>query len=135
MKTDEIRTALVSMLKGVSGIPEVAEEGMRYDKKTGIPFVRFKLMPAETVNDSIGVNYTLILNGLAQIDVFYPGLKGVSTAEETVQKIIDAFAPGQYIVNNEQLIIAASWTETSFEDAAWLRIPVIVRWRAFRQAV
>ena len=127
-----VRDYLVSVLEGVTDVPTVVVEGTKYKPAVNTPYVRFKLLPAEPGTASIGTNQVQELRGLAQMDVFYPGLVGTTTAEAMANAIVEAFFPAQHLDGSNQVVIDNTWMEAVREDAAWLQVPVLVRWRAYR---
>lgn len=130
--TSTIRAALTELLETTPNLPELIKEGEKYTRTIGTAFVRFKLMPAETINNSIGNNPILSLRGLAQIDVFYPAMRGVDDIEVTAQSIITAMSPRVLVVAGQQIVIDGIWAEGIREDPTFIQLPVVLRWRAFR---
>lgn len=129
--TASIRTWFETRLAAIEGIPDVAVQGTKYTPVAGEPWVRFTLLPAQSVNQSIGVNPVLELNGLAQIDVFYPPLRGVADAETTAQSIVTSFAPAVHLDSGDQIVIENVWVEAIREEPTAVHLPVVVRWKAF----
>lgn len=129
--TATIRTWFETKLAAITGIPDVAVQGTKYTPVAGTPWVRFTLLPAESINQSIGVNPILELHGLAQFDVFYPPLRGIADAETTAQSIVSAFAPAVYLNGSAQIIVENVWVEALREEPIAIHLPVLVRWSAF----
>lgn len=129
--TTSIRTWFETQLAAITDIPDVAVQGTKYTPIAGTPWVRFTLLPAESANQSIGVNPILELHGIAQFDVFYPPLRGIADAETTAQSIVTAFAPAVYLDGAAQIIVENVWVEAIREEPTSIHLPVVVRWSAF----
>lgn len=130
--TTTIRAAVLAQLLTAEGLPDVAVEGVKYERKANVPFVRMTMMPSETINNSIGENFILQLNGLTQFSVFYPALRGVAEAEAVAQAIVDVFTPSILLDGAEQIVIDSVWISPIREEQSWVQVPVVMRWRAFR---
>lgn len=134
--TTSITAFILARLTLVSGIPAIASEGVTYTKKLGTPWVRMKMLPNETINDSIGVNFVQTLSGLAQFDIFYsrnPAPDVAITSCRTVaEAIVTSFLPATHVDGSDQIIFDNVWVEASREETAWIQMPVMVRYHAFR---
>jgi hypothetical protein len=129
-----VQTFMLTRLATTTGTVDLVVAGTKYDKQVGTPFVRFKLMPRESTINSVGAAFVQEIGGLAQIDCFYPGLRGTTDAEAMAQAIVTSFLPAVHLDSGDQIVFENVWTEGIREDGpTWLQVPVFVRWRAFRQ--
>lgn len=129
--TATVRKWFETKLEAIVGIPDVAIQGTKYAPTAGTPWVRFTLLPAQSNNQSIGSAPILELNGLAQVDVFYPPMRGIDDAETTAQSIVTAFAPAVYLDSGKQIVIENVWVEAIREETTAVHVPVVMRWKAF----
>lgn len=126
MSFTTIQAILDTQLQTVAGLPVLQLENTRYEPKTGVPFVRPTFMPAETARLS---NTDDLLQGLYQIDVFYPTDKGTATASAMADLIKSAFVRGAtYTTNSVNVHVVKSYREAGTVFQQFYKLSVMVQW-------
>ena len=133
MSITTIHTLLDTHLLTVTGLPTLQRENTRVTPQTGVPWSRATLLPAETRQETLGVTGRNRLNGLYQIDLFYPADTGVQDANEMADELTYEFRRGVQLVHQQSNLIVnieMAWREAGSRYEQFYNAPVIVRWRA-----
>lgn len=125
MSYSTIQNLLDTQLATVTGLPTLYKENTRNELKTGVAFSRSTLLPAETLALS---SHTNEVNGLYQVDIFYPQDKGADAAGAVADSVVAAFARGLVLTDGVIVHIRMSWRETAREFQQFYNVPVVVRW-------
>ena len=125
-----IQTLLNAQLQTVAGLPTVQLENTRHEPKTGVAFVRPTLMPIEPGRLSNGYD---LVQGLYQIDVFYPASKGTATASAMADLVKAAFARGTVLTGSGVIVhVMKSWREVAQPFEQFYQMPIMVSWNHCR---
>lgn len=126
MSYTTIHSLLDTQLQTVVGLPTLQQENIRYEPKTGVAWTRSTLIPVESTRLSTGFD---LVQGLYQVDAFYPGDKG-STAASTMADLIIAEFPRALTLTSGGVIvhIVKSYREVAQPFQQFYRIPVSIQW-------
>lgn len=123
----DIRAALDTQLATLS--LETAYENVLYQPVEGVPYVRATLLPAETLQISLGAAGVDRSQGLYQIDVvFASGDSAVFSMPDTVA---DGFKRGTDLTYNGTTVsIRSVSVDTGRQEEGFFIVPVIARYYA-----
>ena len=128
MSITSIQTALDTQLAAVSGLPVIQLENTRYEPKTGVAWSRPTLLPAETERLSSAKD---LLQGLYQVDLFYPADKGAATASAMADLVKAAFPRGSTLTSGSTTVhITKSWREPAQSLNQFYQVILLVRWES-----
>lgn len=132
MKFTEIQELLDAELVTVPGLPTLQTENTRFKLVNGVPWCRSTLLPAETNIVTLGTTGYDELNGLLQVDLFFPGDTGYATASALADAVMAVFTKGKQLpgatINVE---IEKSWRLSARTFDTFYSIPVLVSWRGY----
>ena len=89
-----VRQILREQLITLVDSPPVAWEGYAFDPTPGTTFFREKLVFQDRRVDSLGPYCRIVHEGVWMVDVYTPGQKGASVADNWTDQLIALFAPG-----------------------------------------
>lgn len=126
MSYSTIHSLLDAQLETVVGLPTLYKENTRAEAKTGVAYSRSTLLPAESNALSTDTDE---LQGLYQIDLFYPMDKGVDTSNEIGDLVKAAFPRGLVLeTGSTRVHIRMSWREVGQTFQQFYQLPIVVRW-------
>lgn len=134
---NDIRGALVTALKAVSGIPAVADETVPYSPVTGTPFVEYQVIHSTNRISTMGSDHLYRHSGMMMITAVYPSdprSYGIGAAEAMVDTIRAAFNPSTPLTqgtNSVRIMYAERLPHVV--DADWIRIPIAVEWYLYTE--
>jgi len=132
----DILYCLDAHLKTLVPLPPVAWENKNYKPVKDTLYLRPTILPAETVQATLGDNGTDSNSGIYQIDVFTPSGKGIKAAIEMADKIANLFKRGTYITYNGRTVRVKSVgrERSSNDDNGWYIVPVVITYISFTEA-
>jgi hypothetical protein len=133
MKTSEIQTALDTQLKTIVSLPTLQLENTRLDASSNLAaFVRSTLLPAQSTVISLGIGAKKQMQGLYQVDVFYPLDSNTTAARTLADTIVDTFPIGQRLtIGTTTVIIEVSSVMTAYSISKYYCIPVRIQWSVY----
>ena len=132
MKFTEVQQLLDEQLLTVVGLPTLQTENTRFKVVTNVPWARSTLLPAETNIVTLGVTGYDELNGLYQVDLFYPSDSGFTAANTMADTVMGAFTKGTQLTGTGiNVEIDKSWRESGRTFDTFYNIPVLVSWRGY----
>jgi hypothetical protein len=128
-----VQAALDACLATVPGIPPIQLENTANAPKTGVAFSRGTLIPSRTNAPTVGPGATE-LNGLYQVDLFYPTNTGTATSNAMVEAVIAKFPSHTTLPVRDGLtvLIDVAWREAAQRDMTFMNTPVVVSWSCWR---
>lgn len=128
MKHSDIRKGLRSILVGVlSGpVPSIAFENRGHTPAEGVPWARETLLPNNVRRTAFDLNQ---LEGIYQVDIFWPSNDGTEIPEDLADDLRDAFLPGTSLTAHAN--VYRSERTLSRQEPSWYILSVRVYWRAF----
>lgn len=126
----KIRVALESAVKDILPGLETSWQNKDYTPKDGIPYQDVFLMPAAPDNSEFGPGH--IEQGILQINLMYPLMKGTKDSSVRVGLIRDQFFRGASFTNGGVKVTIEKTPEVSGgreESGRWMT-PIKIRWRA-----
>jgi|TARA_R100000951_G_C2559542_1_gene155149 hypothetical protein len=87
----DIRAALETKLKAVSGLPSISYENSSYDRKNGTSYVETFFVPQSRRPAVRGLNPQQRYNGVFTVVCYAPEGNGPGAADELADKVLDAF--------------------------------------------
>lgn len=97
MNYDKIQAALETKVLQVPNIPDVAFENVKFDPKTGTPYVRLRFIPISRTQKVLGVEedtgkpFWQDYQGLLQLVIYMPESEGTRATNNLVNSICDTF--------------------------------------------
>ena len=132
-----IHTALSDRLQTVVGLPTLQEENNRVRLGNGDIWSRATLLPAKTNIQTIGPNGFNQLNGLYQVDLFYPSDTGYTEPYNMVDLILASFVAGtvlgQIRIKNSYMISSHDLSRTDKVMPNYFILPVMIEWETYEQ--
>lgn len=125
-----IHKLLEDRAAAITAIPLFQRENTRIERSPGKPWSRFTFLPAPSKQKSIGVTGKNQLQGLAQVDLFYPADKGTTDSGAMADLVLASFPRGLTLTEGViTVIVEISWQEASMRVDQYYQVPVIVKWR------
>lgn len=129
MSYANIQTALNTHIQAIAGLPTLQLENTQNVGVTGVPFSRLTLLPARPTQLTVGVNGKDQLQGLAQLDLFYPLNTGTATGNGMADTVIATFTRGLTLTSaGTKIHIQLVWRETGRRIEQFYQVPVMVQW-------
>lgn len=132
MSYTTILQLLDTQLLTTTDLPTHYTENERVQLITDTPWCRSTLLPVETQELTIGSNGWVKVQGLYQIDLFYPNDAGYSTAAGIADNVITSFARGLSLGTTTIVKIEMSWRLPARSFQQFYQIPVSVRWASYQ---
>lgn len=130
MSTSGDISTLNTILLTTSNLPTLQSENKRIDLGSGkTPWCRSTLLPARTTQVSIGSSGIDNINGLYQIDLFYPQNSSYVLIYDMADAIINNFTIGS---KSGGLHVINSYIQKLPGVTNYFNLAVIVEWQAFR---
>ena len=137
MNYDKILAALELRVQEVSGIPVVAYENVKFDPKTGTPFVRTRFIPISRTQKTVGVGadnkpFWLDYKGIFQLVLYMPESEGQKATNDLVNAICDKFeAATDLEFDGVYVTINKVERARGINETPWFKTPVSVYWQSF----
>lgn len=87
----DIRAAFETELAGVTGIPAISYENLKYDRSVGTQFVEAQLIPTERKPAVRGLNPQHRYEGIFRVVCYVPEGEGPGAADTLSDLVLDAF--------------------------------------------
>lgn len=131
MSFTAVQNALNAQLQTCDGLPPLQLENEHNAPKAA--WSRATLMPSRTLQPNVGTGGTAEMNGLYQVDLFYPMNQGMALANAMVDAVIDTFPRGMLIAEDGLFVqIESAWREAVQRDEPFMNVPVTVSWSCLR---
>jgi hypothetical protein len=129
----EIHTALNTATAAVIGLPAIFHENKISKPVAGTPFTRTTLLPARPNQITMGTTGRDELQGLYQIDFYYPVGSGAHAASAAAGLVVAAFPrTWNTTVSGDVLRVRQSWIEAGREVNGWYAMSVVLAWSCVR---
>ncbi len=129
MSETELRTALDTHLKNMSGRPPVDWENVGFDQDKQI-YLSQILIPAEDITVGMGSAGSNVLAGIYQITINIPKGKGKAGHVAELERIKARFPRSTSITSGStRVAIHKVWANSAIQDDNYYRVPVSVRYR------
>ena len=90
---NDIRAALETHISNTANLPDIAYENVAFEPTTGTSFIRVHVLCLQLNRPAVrGLNPQLRYQGVFAVTVFAPEGNGPSTADDYVNKVINAFS-------------------------------------------
>ncbi len=141
----DISAALDGHLSAMIGLPTLLDSdgnniGAAWDNKEAVPVIgelwlRPTLLPAETVQATLGESGQDMSQGVYQIDVFAPLGEGKNEALAMADKIADHFKRGTDLVYNSRTVRIKNVSQAaSVKNEGWFQIPINIVYMTHTEA-
>lgn len=132
----DISAALDSRLNTMTSLPPVAWENKSYDPTLGTLYLRPTLIPADTIQATLGDSGTDQNSGIYQIDVFAEAGQGKNAAVVMADNIASHFKRGTDLTYNSRTVrIRSVSRQVAVNNAdGWYQIPIEINYIAFTEA-
>lgn len=135
---NEIRAALETHISTTADLPTIAYENVVFEPTTGTSFIRVKYLPTVTRPAVRGLNPQLRYQGVFAVTVFTPEGNGPSTADDYVNKVINAFQATTDIsftnAQSQTIKVSIDYAERQqgLIDSPWYYVPINIGWYIYK---
>lgn len=139
MSFSAIHNALNTQLLTTPNLPTIQEENNRVKLGSGnTPWCRTTFLPTQSVVSTFGVQGMTKLNGLFQVDLFYPMNTSYETAYTMVDTIVGQFIPGKVLNNSISIMnsYALPMRDLPISERTmpnYYIVSVMIQWQEFEQ--
>jgi hypothetical protein len=135
---NDIRAALETHISTTANLPTIAYENVAFEPTTGTSFIRVQYLPTVTRPAVRGLNPQLRYQGVFAVTVFTPEGNGPSTADDYVNKVINAFQATTDIsftnAQSETIKVSIDYAERQqgLIDSPWYYVPINIGWYIYK---
>jgi len=135
---NDIRAALETHISTTANLPTIAYENVAFEPTTGTSFIRVMYLPTVTRPAVRGLNPQLRYQGVFAVTVFTPEGNGPSTADDYVNKVINAFQATTDIsftnAQSETIKLSIDYAERQqgLIDSPWYYVPINIGWYIYK---
>ena len=135
---NDIRAALETHISTTANLPTIAYENVAFEPTTGTSFIRVQYLPTITQPAVRGLNPQLRYQGIFAVTVFTPEGNGPSTADDYVNKVIDAFQATTDIsftnAQSQTIKVSIDYAERQqgLIDSPWYYVPINIGWYIYK---
>ena len=130
---DDIRSAFEVALNGVTDVPSIAWENVRFSPTTGEPYIKPRLLPTRREPAVRGTNPQMYYQGVFRVECYVPEGNGPSAGDDLADKIIEAFDATTDLSHNDTFVsIRYAERELGEIDGAYYMIPVNIGWYTYK---
>ena len=135
---NDIRAALETHISTTADLPTIAYENVVFEPTTGTSFIRVQYLPTVTRPAVRGLNPQLRYQGVFAVTVFTPEGNGPSTADDYVNKVIDAFQATTDIsftnAQSQTIKVSIDYAERQqgLIDSPWYYVPINIGWYIYK---
>jgi hypothetical protein len=124
-----IRSAFVTRLQSLTGIPQIAWENTAFTPELGTPYLRPFLLTGEPFQAEIGVDGANRHLGIYQISLYYPALLGVLTLNTMRDSILNHFKRGTVLEYNAfSITIQKAYGGPMMQEQDWVHVPITIQY-------
>ena len=135
---NDIRAALETHISTTANLPTIAYENVAFEPTTGTSFIRVQYLPTVTRPAVRGLNPQLRYQGVFAVTVFTPEGNGPSTADDYVNKVINAFQATTDIsftnAQSQTIKVSIDYAERQqgLIDSPWYYVPINIGWYIYK---
>ena len=135
---NDIRAALETHISTTANLPDIAYENVAFEPTTGTSFIRVQYLSTLNRPAVRGLNPQLRYQGVFAVTVFTPEGNGPSTADDYVNKVIDAFQATTDIsftnAQSETIKLSIDYAERQqgLIDSPWYYVPINIGWYIYK---
>jgi len=135
---NDIRAALETHISTTADLPTIAYENVVFEPTTGTSFIRVQYLPTVTRPAVRGLNPQLRYQGVFAVTVFTPEGNGPSTADDYVNKVINAFQATTDIsftnAQSQTIKVSIDYAERQqgLIDSPWYYVPINIGWYIYK---
>tara|TARA_R110000868_G_scaffold12600_2_gene59884 strand:- start:287 stop:709 length:423 start_codon:yes stop_codon:yes gene_type:complete len=135
---NDIRAALETHISTTANLPTIAYENVAFEPTTGTSFIRVMYLPTVTRPAVRGLNPQLRYQGVFAVTVFTPEGNGPSTADDYVNKVINAFQATTDIsftnAQSQTIKVSIDYAERrqGLIDSPWYYVPINIGWYIYK---
>jgi len=135
---NDIRAALETHISTTANLPTIAYENVAFEPTTGTSFIRVMYLPTVTRPAVRGLNPQLRYQGVFAVTVFTPEGNGPSTADDYVNKVINAFQATTDIsftnAQSQTIKVSIDYAERQqgLIDSPWYYVPINIGWYIYK---
>jgi hypothetical protein len=135
---NNIRAALETHISTTANLPTIAYENVVFEPTTGTSFIRVQYLPTVTRPAVRGLNPQLRYQGVFAVTVFTPEGNGPSTADDYVNKVINAFQATTDIsftnAQSQTIKVSIDYAERQqgLIDSPWYYVPINIGWYIYK---
>ena len=135
---NDIRAALETHISTTANLPTIAYENVAFEPTTGTSFIRVQYLPTVTRPAVRGLNPQLRYQGVFAVTVFTPEGNGPSTADDYVNKVINAFQATTDIsftnAQSQTIKLSIDYAERrqGLIDSPWYYVPINIGWYIYK---
>lgn len=130
----EIQTTLFDHLRSFAWEEaQIAWPNKGFKPTPGTAWLRPSILPAETIQETLGDSGVNRHSGLLQIDVFWPAGEGIERPVEVAGALIKHFKRGTVLAGSTFYVRVPTPPSraTHRDETNWCQVPVLIPWLAF----
>lgn len=133
MSVKSIRQALEVALNtwATTNTTVIAWQNIQYNPTKGTKYIRASLLPAETLNPTLGDSFNR-KEGILQLLLYFPDGTGVGASETLADSLLAYFARGESFTAGGIVVrmLESPSISAGFNDNGWFVTPVSIRYTA-----
>jgi len=140
MSIKTIYDTIITRLETVVDLPTLQKENNRRQLGSGssitTDWCRATLLPARTNLETVGPNGFNEINGLVQVDLFYPADSDYSTSFLMVDAILNKFVAGTLInsvIIRNSYMLSAQTVKSQGVIPNYYQVSIIIEWSLYEQ--
>jgi hypothetical protein len=127
---EQLQNAFQTYIGQIDGVPPLQTENTLYELQAFVAYSRFTLLPAEPVQETVGINGRDRHRGLVQVDLFFPKDEGTTAANQAVDALMAAFPRGTTLALTSHTVhIETVRRDSAYVYESFYAVPVLIRWR------
>lgn len=128
----DIEAAFTNHINTLNNRPAVAWPNVKFEPNSKKPYIRINIIPAETVQASLGADGKDETNGICQITVFVPAGTGRTDLPDV---IADHFKRGTALsYNGTRIRLRSPSVGPAISEGAFYFVPVSIPYQTFTEA-
>jgi hypothetical protein len=128
----DIEAAFTVRMNELANRPAVAWPNVKFEPNAKKPYLRINIIPAETVQASLGAEGKDETNGICQVTVFAPAGSGRTDLPDI---IADHFKRGTVLsYNGTNIRLRSPSIGPAIQDGAFYFVPVSIPYQSFTEA-
>lgn len=132
---DKIHQLLDQRLNDGSFGLDIAWENISFTPPNDSPYLRPTFLPGGLAAFGLEIGSSNEIDGVYQIDLFYPAGAGAGAARRQADTILDQFRRGVTLTDSGSGVsvhLRESYRNPGIQETDWYQIPIVVTWKSFQ---
>lgn len=133
MSVAVIHSLLDQRLNTIPNLPSTLTENSVFDASSNVPsFIRSTILPARSAVISLGASAGKKLQGLYQVDVFYPSGTGSTAAQTLADTVVATFPIGLILTSGTiQVMVEIASAMPAYDISKYYGVPILIQWSCY----